>query len=64
MIRNLSLLLAALLSAVAAAALWVWFDRPVPVAESWEGPVSSVSFAPFRRGQSPLTKVYPTSQQI
>ena len=62
--RNLSLLLAALLSAVAAVALWVWFDRPVPVAESWEGPVSSVSFAPFRRGQSPLTKVYPTSQQI
>ena len=62
--RNLSLLSAALLAALAAAALWWWADRPVPVAESWEGPVRSVSFAPFRRGQSPLTKVYPTPAQI
>jgi len=62
--RIVSLLLAAIAAALAAAALWWHFDQPVPVAESWEGPVRSVSFAPFRRGQSPLTKVYPTSQQI
>jgi len=62
--RILSLILAAVTAALAAAALWVVFDQPVPVAESWSGPVSSVSFAPFRRGQSPLTKVYPSSEQI
>jgi len=62
--RHLSLILAALASAAAAALLWFWFDRPVPVAESWSGPVSSVSFAPFRKGQSPLTKVYPSPEQV
>ena len=29
-----------------------------------EGKISSVSFAPFREGQSPLTEVFPTSEQI
>ncbi len=62
--RFLSLLVAAALAAGLAAALWVGCDRPVPVADSWSGPVQSVSFAPFRRGQSPLTKVYPTPAQI
>jgi exo-beta-1,3-glucanase (GH17 family) len=28
------------------------------------GKISSFSFAPFREGQSPLTKVYPTTEQI
>jgi len=28
------------------------------------GKISSVSFAPFREGQSPLTKVYPSSEEI
>lgn len=28
------------------------------------GKISSVSFAPFREGQSPLTKVYPSTEQI
>lgn len=62
--RIVSLIFAAAFAAIAAAALWWYFDRPVPVAESWSGPVRSVSFAPFRRGQSPLTKVFPTPQQI
>ncbi|MGR9087301.1 MAG: exo-beta-1,3-glucanase, partial [Gammaproteobacteria bacterium] len=29
-----------------------------------EGKLNSVSFAPFREGQSPLTRVYPSSEQI
>lgn len=29
-----------------------------------EGKISSVSFAPFREGQSPLTGVFPTAEQI
>ncbi|MFI3178492.1 MAG: exo-beta-1,3-glucanase, partial [Methylococcaceae bacterium] len=29
-----------------------------------DGKISSFSFAPFREGQSPLTKVYPTTEQI
>lgn len=29
-----------------------------------EGKLNSVSFAPFREGQSPLTRVYPTNEQI
>ncbi|WP_262966247.1 glycoside hydrolase family 17 protein [Methylobacter psychrophilus] len=29
-----------------------------------DGKISSVSFAPFREGQSPLTEVFPTSQEI
>jgi len=29
-----------------------------------DGKISSVSFAPFREGQSPLTKVFPTTEEI
>ncbi len=29
-----------------------------------EGKISSVSFAPFREGQSPLTEIYPTKEQV
>jgi exo-beta-1,3-glucanase (GH17 family) len=29
-----------------------------------DGKISSVSFAPFREGQSPLTEVFPTSEEI
>ena len=29
-----------------------------------EGKINSFSYAPFREGQSPLTKVYPTEAQI
>ena len=42
------------LAAFANLAFWYLPNRPVPLAEPWAGtPVQSVSFAPFRRGQSP-----------
>ncbi len=62
--RSLSLFVATVVSAVAAACLWIWFDRPVDVQPSWNQPVASVSFAPFRRGQSPLSKIYPSAAQV
>jgi exo-beta-1,3-glucanase (GH17 family) len=62
--RILTLAFAAVVSAAVAAALWIAFDQPVPVEPSWNQPLRSVSFAPFRRGESPLTKTYPTPQQI
>jgi exo-beta-1,3-glucanase (GH17 family) len=62
--RAVSLTVSILFAGLMAVALWIVFDRPVPVEPSWSEPVRSVSFAPFRRGQSPLTKVYPTPQQI
>lgn len=44
---------------------WYWPNRPKPLSGSWAGEViHSVSFAPFRRGQSPLTQVLPTPEQI
>lgn len=50
---------------------WWWFNRPVPVAISFDEPFPSVSFAPFRRhdglfrrDESPLTEVYPTPAEI
>ena len=52
------------LLALANAAGWWWFNRPVPVALSFTEPFPSVSFAPFRRGQSPLSKDYPPPAQI
>lgn len=62
--RSRSLAVALVLSALAAVALWFVCDRPVPVEPSWNEPLRSVSFAPFRRGQSPLTKTYPTPSQV
>ncbi len=43
---------------------WWWFNRPVAVGLSFSEPFPSVSFAPFRRGQSPLTRDYPPPQQV
>lgn len=62
--RFISLIVAAMLAGLGAFALWHQFDQPVPVEPSWDKPMSSVSFAPFRRGQSPLTKVYPSPAQV
>ncbi|EME71799.1 exo-beta-1,3-glucanase [Paramagnetospirillum caucaseum] len=56
--------LAVLVLASLNAAGWWWFNRPVPVELSFDEPFPSVSFAPFRRGQGPITQVYPTSEQI
>ncbi|CAA7623686.1 Exo-beta-1,3-glucanase [Candidatus Terasakiella magnetica] len=50
--------------AVATAFGWYWFNRPIPVELSFNEPFASVSFAPFRRGQSPLTRDYPPPAQI
>ena len=58
----LSLILVAL--AVAAnIAVWGWCNRPVDTG-TFTGPLQSVSFAPFRDGQSPLTRIYPSTAQI
>jgi exo-beta-1,3-glucanase (GH17 family) len=51
-------------TAVASIAGWWWFNRPVPVELTFNEPFPSVSFAPFRRGQSPISKEYPSPQQI
>jgi exo-beta-1,3-glucanase (GH17 family) len=59
-----SLVLAAGLAALAALALWFWFDRPVPVPESWSGPFASASFAPYLRFQSPINDDIPSEAQI
>jgi exo-beta-1,3-glucanase (GH17 family) len=63
MTRILVLVTVVLLGAVNVAGWW-WFNRPVPVDLSFDEPFPSVSFAPFRRGQSPITKVFPTPDQI
>ncbi|MBI3444378.1 MAG: exo-beta-1,3-glucanase [Magnetospirillum sp.] len=61
--RFLALAFVALLAALDFAGWW-WFNRPIPVELSFNEPFPSVSFAPFRRGQGPISKVYPTPAQI
>ena len=60
--------LTALAAFVAVAALnllwWWWPNRPVEIAGWTSQPLQSVSFAPYRPGQSPLTRTFPTPQQI
>lgn len=59
------LLLAVLAAAVLGNfALWALPNRPQPLEAPPGGKLQSVSFAPFRDGQSPLTMVYPTKAQI
>jgi exo-beta-1,3-glucanase (GH17 family) len=59
------LLLAVLAAAVLGNfALWALPNRPQPLEPPPGGKLQSVSFAPFRDGQSPLTMVYPTKAQI
>jgi len=47
---------------------WWWQNRPVAVSHAGDGAlpaeIASVSFAPFRRGQGPLNKVYPTPAEV
>lgn len=45
-------------------AAWGLPNRPVSLDDPWQGPLPSVSFAPFRDGQSPLTRSYPSPEQI
>ena len=60
--------LVALLAFVAVAALnFLWWslpNRPVEIAGWTTAPLQSVSFAPYRPGQSPLTRTFPTAEQI
>lgn len=45
--------------------LWWWLpNRPVEIAGWTTTPLESVSFAPYRPGQSPLSKSYPSPDQI
>jgi exo-beta-1,3-glucanase (GH17 family) len=45
--------------------LWWWLpNRPVDIAGWTAEPLQSVSFAPYRPGQSPLTRTFPTPEQI
>ena len=45
--------------------LWWWApNRPVEIAGWTTTPLQSVSFAPYRPGQSPLTRTFPTPDQI
>jgi exo-beta-1,3-glucanase (GH17 family) len=43
---------------------WWWPNRPVEIAGWTDAPLQSVSFAPYRPGQSPLTRTFPTPEQI
>jgi exo-beta-1,3-glucanase (GH17 family) len=57
-------LLFVVVTALASLSGWWWFNRPVPVELTFAEPFPSVSFAPFRRGQSPISQDYPPPAQI
>lgn len=63
-LRFPTVLLVVVVTALASLAGWWWFNRPVPVGLTFDEPFPSVSFAPFRRGQSPISKTYPPPAQI
>ncbi len=44
--------------------LWWLADRPQQVTAEWRQPLASLSFSPYRRGQSPVTKIYPSAEQV
>lgn len=60
----LILLFAFVAAGLANLAGWALPNRPQDAGPGFDQPISSVSFAPFRRGQSPLTKTYPTAAQV
>lgn len=62
--RISSVLLLVAVTALASIAGWWGFNRPVPVELAFNEPFPSVSFAPFRRGQSPISQEYPPPAQI
>lgn len=47
---------------------WWWANRPIPTGYtaggSALGQIQSVSFAPFRRGQGPLDRIYPSEAEV
>lgn len=62
--RLVTSLLFVVVTALVSLTGWWWFNRPVPVGLTFDEPFPSVSFAPFRRGQSPISKDYPPASQI
>ncbi|HEY0836184.1 MAG TPA: glycosyl hydrolase family 17 protein [Azospirillum sp.] len=62
--RILTILAVLAVAGLANIAAWTLPNRPVPLEAPPGGKLSSVSFAPFRDGQSPLTQVFPTRDQI
>lgn len=66
--RFLLLLLSIVLAAGLTILAWWLPNRPVQVGHDPAGPkvgmIESLSFAPFRRGQGPLNKVYPSAEQV
>lgn len=57
-------ILISLFWALAAAGVWWWGNLPVPLALSFDEPFASVSFAPYRFGESPMSHDYPTPEEI
>src|SRR3546814_10251078 len=54
-----------LLALAANFAFWYFPNLPVAMERPWVGgPIQSLSFAPFRSGQSPLTRQYPSPAEI
>lgn len=62
--RMMRLFAAIAIAASLAALIWWLADRPHPVSAEWRQPLASLSFSPYRRGQSPVTKIYPSVEQI
>jgi exo-beta-1,3-glucanase (GH17 family) len=62
--RIVPILAAALLAALINFLFWYLPNRPTPVSEPWAGPLQSLSFAPYRRDQSPLTRTFASPTEI
>lgn len=62
--RLLTVLFVVAITALSSLAGWWWCNRPIPVGLTFDEPFPSVSFAPFRRGQSPISQTYPPPDQI
>ncbi|MBL8706009.1 MAG: glycoside hydrolase [Rhodospirillales bacterium] len=63
--RLITVLAASLVAALVSLAAWFAANRPVKVEGAWSAErLSSASFAPFRRGQSPMAQKFPSAQQI
>ena len=64
MIRKIVLALLLLAAAAASWSVWQWGNRPIPIPLSFDEPFPSVSFAPYRWGESPISHDFPTPEEI
>ncbi|MBK3731827.1 glycoside hydrolase [Azospirillum brasilense] len=62
--RLITILAVLLVAGLANFAVWSLPNQPVPLDPPPGGKLKSVSFAPFRDGQSPLTQTFPSTEQI